>query len=111
ELFGKVQKRRDVLRRVAVEDRGVDVDGEALGLGGLDARDGAVERTLLADRLVVLLAQAVEVHGEEQVGRRLEQVELLLEQERVGAERDELLAGDQALHDLAYLTMDQRLAA
>jgi hypothetical protein len=58
-----------------------------------------------------MLAQSVEVDGEEEIRRRLEQMQLLLEQKRVRAERDELLLGDQAFHDLADLTVDQRLAA
>src|SRR5271165_5610263 len=48
---------------------------------------------------------------EEQVGRRLEQIELLLEQQRVGAQRHELLARDDAFDDLADIPVDQRLAA
>ena len=51
------------------------------------------------------------MHREEQIGRRLEQVELLLEQQRVGAQRDEFLARHDALDDLADLLVDQRLAA
>ena len=96
---------------MAVVDRGVDVDGETLGLGGLDRRDRAVEHAVLADRLVVVVLEPVEVNGEEQVRRRLEQMQLLLEQQRVGAQRDEFLAGDDAFDDLADLAMDQRLAA
>jgi hypothetical protein len=96
---------------VAVEDGGIDVDGEAALLGRLDRGHGAVEHALLRHGLVVVLAQAVEMHGEEEVGRGLEQVELLLEQQRVGAERDELLARHEAAHDLADLLVDQRLAA
>src|SRR6202008_768595 len=48
---------------------------------------------------------------EEQIGRGLEQIELLLQQQRVGAERDEFFARNQAAHDLADLLVDQRLAA
>jgi hypothetical protein len=58
-----------------------------------------------------MLLQAVEMHREEQIGRRLEQIELLFQQQRVGAERDELLARHEAAHDLADLLVDQRLAA
>ncbi len=48
---------------------------------------------------------------EEQIGRRLEQMQLLLQKQRVGAERDEFLARDDARDDLADLLVDQRLAA
>ena len=82
-----------------------------LALAALMRGHRAVEHALLADRLVVMLAQPVEVDGEEQIGRGLEQMQLLLEQQRVGAERDELLLGHDALDDLADLAVDQRLAA
>src|SRR5262249_55782016 len=42
ELLAVIKKSRDVCGRVAVKDRGVDVDGEALGLRGLDRRHGTV---------------------------------------------------------------------
>src|SRR5215813_9963032 len=38
-------------------------------------------------------------------------MQLLLQEQRVRAERDELLLGDQALHDLPNLAVDQRRAA
>ena len=97
--------------RMAVEDRAVDVDGKALRLGRLDADDRLLEAAFHAHRLVVVLLQAVEMHREEQIGRRLEQMQLLLEQQRVGAQRDELLARHDAFDDLADLLVDERLAA
>src|SRR5207248_9912126 len=111
ELGGEVEELCDVFRGMAVEDRGVDVDGEAALFCSLDRRDGAIEHALLRYRLVMVVLQAVEMHGEEQIGRGLEQIELLLQQQRIGAERDELLARYKAAHDLADLLMDQRLAA
>ena len=51
------------------------------------------------------------MHREEQIGRRLEQVQLLLQQQRIGAQRDEFLARHDAFDDLADLLVDQRLAA
>ena len=102
--FGReVEEFCDLFRRMAVEDRGVDVDGKASRLRGLDRGDRAVEHALLADRLVVMFLQAVEMNREEQIGRGLEQMELLLQQQRVGAERDEFLARDETSHDLADL--------
>ena len=47
--------------------------------------------------------------GEERV--RLEQIDLFFEQQRVGTEIDEFLAGDDALDDLLDLAVEQRLAA
>jgi hypothetical protein len=51
------------------------------------------------------------MHREKQIWRRLEQVELLLQQQRVGAQRHEFLPRHQAAHDLADFLVDQRLAA
>src|ERR1700691_6759928 len=96
---------------MSVEDGGVDVDGESPRLGRLDRRHRAIEHAFLRDRLVVMLLQAVEMHREKQIGRRFEQIELLFQQQRVGAQRHELLARHQAAHDLADLLVDQRLAA
>ncbi len=79
ELCGEVEEFRDVLGRMAVEDRAVDVDGKALGLGRLDRRDGLVEAAVHAHRLVVMVLDAVEMHREEQIGRRLEEMQLLFE--------------------------------
>ena len=48
--------------------------------------------------------------GEGQIGRRREEVELLLQQQGIGAEVDEALALDQLRHDAADVLVDQRLA-
>src|SRR5712675_897560 len=58
-----------------------------------------------------MLLDAVDVDGEEQIGRGLELAELLFEQQRIGAERDELLARHDAFYDRADVLVDQRLAA
>ena len=49
--------------------------------------------------------------AQEKYGDGLKSVELLLQQQRVGAQVDELLARDQLAHDLVDLGVDQRLAA
>ena len=51
------------------------------------------------------------MHREEQVGRRLEEVQLLLKQESVRAKRDKPLLRDEAPDDLPDLLVDQWLAA
>ena len=61
ELLGIIEEGGDVLGRMAVEDRSVDVHGEAFGLGSLDRRYGAVEYARLTDGLVVMFAQPIEV--------------------------------------------------
>src|SRR5258705_10364434 len=96
---------------MAIEDGRVDVDGEAARFRSLDRRNRAVEHALLRNRLVVVLLQAVKMHREKQIGRGLEQIELLLQKQRVGAERDEFLARHETAHDLADLLVDQRFAA
>jgi hypothetical protein len=96
---------------MAVKNRAVDVDGEAFGPGGLDRGDGFLEAAFHADRFVVVFLDAVEMDGEEQIGRRLEQVQLLFQKQRIGAQRHEFLARDDAFDDLADLLVDQRLAA
>ena len=48
---------------------------------------------------------------EKQIGRRLEQMQLLLKQQRIGAKRDEPLLRNQALDDLGHFLVDQGLAA
>src|SRR6476619_4891969 len=96
---------------MVVEDRRVDGDGEAFRRRGLYAGNSALKAAFHADRLVVMLLDAVEVHGEEQVRRGLELVQLLFEQQRIGAERNELLARHDAFEDGPYVLVDQGLAA
>ncbi len=97
---------------MVVEDGRVDVDGEALvPRAALIAGTARVEHTLLRHRLVVVVAQAVEMHREEQVRRRREQVQLLLQKQRAGAQGHEFLALDEARDDLADLLVKQGLAA
>src|SRR5208283_4364113 len=43
ELFSEIEKCRDILGRMAVEDRTIDVDGEAFGLGSLDGGNRPLE--------------------------------------------------------------------
>src|SRR5208282_3447432 len=107
----EVEEGGDALGIEPVEERGVHADAEAARLGLADRGHDAVEDAVLAHRMVVLLLETVEMDGEGEVGRGLEEVELLLQEERVGAEVDELLARDDALDDLVDLLVEQRLAA
>src|SRR5690606_6281238 len=77
----------------------------------LDRGDGLVERAGPANGCVVAVAVAVQVDRECQVRRRLVLIDLLLEQQRVRAQVDELLARDDALDALRPLFTNQRLAA
>ena len=59
----------------------------------------------------MVLAQSVKMHGEAEVGGRLELLESALQLERVGAEIDETLLRDQALDDLNDIGVQEGLAA
>ena len=85
ELGGEIEEGGDLLRRMAIEDGGIGVDLEAGRLGRPDRRNRAVEHPLLAHGTVMMLAQAIEMDREKQIGRRLEEMQLLLEKERIGA--------------------------
>ncbi len=56
--------------------------------------DETFEHALQAHRFVVVGFEAVEMHGEEQIRRRLEQIQLLFEQQRIRAQRHELLESE-----------------
>ncbi len=77
----------------------------------LDRRHGFVEHTVPANGLVVTVLVAVEMDRPSKVRRRLVFVHFLLEQQRIRAQVDELLALDQTLDDLRHLLVNQRLAA
>src|SRR5262249_32297527 len=93
-----------------VEYGGVHVDGKAPRLGGSDRRHGAIKYALLRYRLVVVIFDPIEMHGEEQVRRRLELIELLLQQEGVGAQRDKFLTRHDPFDDGTDVLVDERLA-
>src|SRR4029450_2080033 len=78
----------------------------------LDGGDGLDVAAVAAHRLVVLLAEPVEVHAERQVLRGREQtgLELLLQKDGVVAEVDVLSARDQPLDEAADVGVHQRLA-
>ncbi len=101
----------DGLRGVGVEEGGVGGHPEAAPLGLLDRLHRLVEGALLGHRGVVPLAQPVDVHGEGEVGRGRELVQLLAHQQRVGAEEHVLAALHQLPDDLVDLRVHQRLAA
>src|SRR5216683_6376547 len=94
-----------------IEYGGVHVDGEAAGLGGPDRRYGAIEYAFLGYRFIVVFLESIEMHRKEQVGRRLELIELLLQQQRVGAQRYEFLARHDASDDGTDILVDERFAA
>src|SRR5690606_34203015 len=106
-----VEEIRDVVGILARIERAVRRDPEAALPRELDRVNRLVERAGPAHGLVVPLAVAVEMHGPREIRRRLVVVDLLLEQQRVRAEIDELLARDDAANDLRHLLVNQRLPA
>src|ERR1700678_1224145 len=96
---------------MAVEDRAVNVDRKPLGLGDLDCGHGFFEAALHAYRLVMMVPEAVEMNREEKIRRWFEYMQLLLEQQRVGAQRDEFFSCYDAFDDLADFLVDERFAA
>ncbi len=111
ERHGVVEEFRGALGVGAVEQGAVDGKAEAARLGGLDGFHGAIEHALLVHRRVVRFAVAVEVDVPAEIGVGFVLVELLFEQQGVGAEIDELLPLQDAAHDLRQLLVQQGLAA
>src|SRR5215216_1085828 len=109
QFFGIVEKCGDVVRSMAIENGRVDVDGETLGLGRLDGGNCAVESAFLRYGLIVMVAQAIEVYREEQIGRGIKQMQLLLQEQRIGAERHEFFLCHESSDDIADLAMNERL--
>src|ERR1700733_7790626 len=111
ETHGGIEEIGNPIRILAVEQRAIDGDPKTLAARELDRGDGLVVHTLLAHGFVVPLAITVEVNREGQVRRRLVLVDVLREQDRIGAQIYEFLARDDARDDLRHLLVDQRLAA
>ena len=111
QLHHLVEERAHALGIGAVEQRGVGGHAEAALQRFADAVDRDLVAAFAADGEIVVLLLAVQVDAEGQVLARLEEVDLFLQQQRVGAEVDVLLARHQAFDDLVDLRVHQRLAA
>jgi hypothetical protein len=111
QVGDEVEERRGARGLGVVEQGAGHVDPEAGRFDRSDRLDRALEHALLVDRPVVLLFQPVEMDRKGQVGVGFEEMQLLFEQQRVGAEVDEALARDQRGDDLADLFVQQGLAA
>ena len=99
-------------RRLGIaEQRAVDIHPEAFHLGRLYGDDGAVIDSRLANRPVVHLLVAIEMHRPIEPAVRLISVELLLHQQRIGADGNIFALGESALDDLGKLFVEQRLTA
>ena len=111
QLHHFVEECAHALRVGAVKERRVRGHAKAALQRFPNSFDGQVVAALAAHGKIVMLALAVDVNGESQVLARLEEMNLLLEQQRIRAQINVLLAGDQALDDFVDLRMHQRFAA
>src|SRR5262249_6155896 len=111
ERHNTIEEARHALRIGAAEQRAVDIYPKAFGLGGSDRRDGTVVDPGLANRSVMHLLVAVEMHGPIELGVRPILRELFLHQQRIGADGDVFALGKRAVHDFGKLPVQQRLAA
>ena len=94
-----------------VEQGRIDVDPEPPVLRDLDCGHGLVVNAVFTYRRVMFRALAVEVDREGEKLRRLEQIELLFQQQGIGAQIDVFLALDQFRDYVANFPVDQRFAA
>src|SRR5271167_390162 len=95
-----VEEAGDAFRVGGIEQSRIYVDPKIASLCQLDRPNGAIINPALAHRAVVILAVTVEMDRPGKVGARLEQLDLLFEQQSVRAQIDELLSGDHAQGDL-----------
>src|ERR1700733_459285 len=105
-----VKESAHAVRIGAIEERGIRRNTEAT----LDRLAYSLHRfvvaALAADREVVVLALTIEMDGKGEVLAGLEQTDLFLEQQGIGAEIDVLLPRHQTLNDLANLRVHQWFA-
>src|ERR1700722_9733940 len=111
ELGHRIEEGGYTLRICVIEEGAVDRDAEALRLRLLERRNRAVVDAWLADRLVMHLLVAVEMNRPGEIGARLVLIDLLLEQQRIGAHDRKFFARNDALDDLRQIPVQQRLAA
>src|ERR1700722_6948611 len=109
ELSHRIEEGGDTRRVRIIEEGAVDGDAEALGLGRLERLDRAVVDAWLADRLVMHLLVAVEMDRPGEIGAWAVLIDLLLEQQRIGAHDRKFFARDDALDDLGQIPVQQRL--
>ena len=111
ELGHRIEEGGDARRVRIIEEGAVDGDAEALRLGRFERLDRAVVDAWLADGLVMHLLIAVEMDRPGEIGTRLVLIDLLFEQQRIGADDREFFARNDALDDLRQVPVQQRLAA
>src|ERR1700730_16888468 len=110
ELGHRIEEGGDPRRVCVIEEGAVDRDAEALGLGRFERLDRAVIDAWLADRLVMHFLVTVEMDRPGEIGARLVLIDLLFEQQRIGADDRKFFARNDALDDLWQISVQQRLA-
>ena len=111
KLGDGVEEIGDAIGFGIAEQGAIDVDAEAASLGALQRGDRFVVDALPADRAIMHLLVAVEMHRPVEAGMRLILVELLLQEQRIGADGDIFAFGERAGDDLGQFFVQQRLAA
>ena len=106
-----IEETAHALRVRAIEKRGIGGDPETLRHCFANAIDRQFETAFLADGEIVVLFFPIHMHGKRQVFTRLEKVQLLFEQQGVGAEINVFLPRDQPFDNLVDFRVHQRLAA
>ena len=100
----------NLLRLGAVEQGAVDVDAETPCLGGFDGANGDIIGARLANGFVMLVAPAIQMDVPGKGGVRLVAVELLFQQQGVGAQINAAALIQQPLDDLFHILVEQGLA-
>src|SRR5215472_10439304 len=100
-----------LLRTLAIKDRGVGCHTESAALGSLDRAYGYLEDTLAIDQFIMPLLQAIDVNAEGKIPGWSKPVEILLEKNRIRAEIDKALALNHAPRNNIDLGVHERLAA
>jgi len=94
-----------------VKQRRIGADTVAASDRSADRRDGGLVCSWAFCDLIVNILGPVEVDDERQSNGRVELVELLLQQEAVGAEVDEPSVGDDGPYDVVDLSVQEGLAS
>ena len=94
-----------------VKHSAIHLHAKSLGLGQRNRFLAGVINAILTDRFVMHGLIAIKMDRPSEEWRRCIVVDLLFEQERIGAQNHELLLRDIALHDFRHIAVEQRLAA
>jgi hypothetical protein len=111
EPHDAIEEVRNALGLCIAEQRAVDIDPKTFCLGYANCFDRTIVDSRLANRLVMHLLVAIEMHRPVEPAVGLILAELLLHQQRIGADGDIFAFGESARHDFWKLPVQKRLAA